>query len=77
MRSSRFLRRAFTWLALPALVLGLLVLAPEPSSAASGGRIGGGSFRSSPSIPRSYGGGGSYRGGYGETETPGRRPCWV
>lgn len=65
MRSSRFLRRAFTWLALPALVLGLLVLAPEPSSAASGGRIGGGSFRSSPSIPRSYGGGGSYRGGYG------------
>ena len=35
---------------------------PEPALAASGGRIGGGSFRSSP-MPRSYGGGGG--GGYG------------
>ena len=40
----------------------VLVAAPQPSLAASGGRIGGGSFRSAPSMPRSYGGG--YRGGY-------------
>jgi uncharacterized membrane protein len=59
------LRRTLAWLALPALVLGLLLLEPEPSWAASGGRIGGGSFRSAPSAPRSYGGGGSYRGNYG------------
>ncbi|MFO8239105.1 MAG: DUF1517 domain-containing protein [Prochlorococcaceae cyanobacterium] len=71
MRSSPFLRRAFAWLALPALVLGLLVLAPQPSWAASGGRIGGGSFRAAPSMPRSFSGGGggmgggSLRGGYG------------
>ncbi len=38
---------------------------PQPSHAASGGRIGGGSFRSTPSIPRTGGYGGSYRGGYG------------
>ena len=44
--------------------MALLVAWPEPSWAASGGRIGGGSFRSSPSMGRSYGGGG-YRGGYG------------
>ena len=44
----------------------LLVAWPEPSWAASGGRIGGGSFRSSPSMGRSYGGGGGgYRGGGG------------
>ena len=36
---------------------------PEPALAASGGRIGGGSFRSSP-MPRSYGGGGYGGGGY-------------
>ena len=51
---------------LPALlstVLGVLIALPQPSLAASGGRIGGGSFRSAPSMPRSYGGG--YRGGYG------------
>ena len=42
------LRRTLAWLALPALVLGLLLLEPEPSWAASGGRIGGGSFRSAP-----------------------------
>ncbi|MEX1324343.1 MAG: DUF1517 domain-containing protein [Synechococcaceae cyanobacterium] len=67
MRPSPLLRRAFAWLALPALVLGLLVLAPQPSWAASGGRIGGGSFRSAPSMPRSFsgGGGGGLRGGYG------------
>ena len=46
------------------LTMALLVAWPEPSGAASGGRIGGGSFRSSPSMGRSYGGGGgSYRGG--------------
>ena len=55
--------------------MALLVAWPESSSAASGGRIGGGSFRSSPSMGRSYGGGGGgyrgggygggYRGGYG------------
>ncbi|MFM8976195.1 MAG: DUF1517 domain-containing protein [Vulcanococcus sp.] len=55
---------------LPALltaVLGVLLALPQPSLAASGGRIGGGSFRSAPSMPRSYGGGyrGSYGGGYG------------
>ena len=41
---------------------------PEPTRAASGGRIGGGSFRapSVPSIPRGGNGyGGGYRGGYG------------
>ena len=46
------------------LALTLLLAHPSPSWAASGGRIGGGSFRSAPSMPRSYGGGG-YRGGYG------------
>ena len=46
--------------------MALLVAWPEPSGAASGGRIGGGSFRSSPSMGRSYGGGGGgYRGGGG------------
>ncbi|WP_225867664.1 DUF1517 domain-containing protein [Cyanobium sp. NIES-981] len=45
-------------------MLTLLVWAPEPALAARGGRIGGGSFRSAPSMPRSYGGGG-YRGGGG------------
>lgn len=63
------LRRCLSWLALPALIAGLLIIHPAPSYAASGGRIGGGSFRSAPSMPRSYGGGGygggSYRGGYG------------
>ncbi|WP_398327814.1 DUF1517 domain-containing protein [Vulcanococcus sp.] len=51
---------------LPALLsaaLALVVLAPQPADAASGGRIGGGSFRSAP-IPRSYGGGGYSGGGY-------------
>jgi uncharacterized membrane protein len=56
------LRRTLVGLALPMLVLSLLLWQPQPSWAASGGRIGGGSFRSSPA-PRSYGGGGSYRGG--------------
>jgi uncharacterized membrane protein len=48
---------------LPVLAAGLLISAPQPVQAASGGRIGGGSFRSAPSIPRTYSGGGGYRGG--------------
>jgi uncharacterized membrane protein len=64
------LRRLLSGLMLPALftaVLGVLLALPQPSLAASGGRIGGGSFRSAPSVPRSYGGsyGGGYRGSYG------------
>ena len=64
--STPVLRRLLSGLMLPALlstVLGVLLAFPQPSLAASGGRIGGGSFRSAPSMPRSYGGG--YRGGYG------------
>jgi uncharacterized membrane protein len=62
----RDLRRLSTWALLPLLLGGMVLLAnPQASLAASGGRIGGGSFRSAPSIPRSYGGGGSYGGGYG------------
>jgi len=66
--SSSLRRRLLSVLLLPAVlssVLAVLVALPQPSLAASGGRIGGGSFRSAPSMPRSYGGGGSYRGGYG------------
>ncbi|MFN5464220.1 MAG: DUF1517 domain-containing protein [Cyanobacteriota bacterium] len=51
----------------PILLTNLLLVAPRAADAASGGRIGGGSFRSSPS-PRNYGsGGGRYRGGSGGT----------
>jgi uncharacterized membrane protein len=55
---------------LPALIgaaLAVAVLLPQPALAASGGRIGGGSFRSAP-MPRSYSGGyggGGYQRGYG------------
>ena len=69
--SLRTLRRTVSLLVLPLLMAGLLIGSPQPADAASGGRIGGGSFRSSPSLPRSYGGGyrggynGGYRGGYG------------
>ena len=54
-------------LALPLVLVLVLTMTPAPSLAASGGRIGGGSFRSAPSMPRGYGGGagGGYRGGYG------------
>jgi uncharacterized membrane protein len=62
--SARLLRRVASWLAVPVLVSGLLFTLPHPADAASGGRIGGGSFRSAPSGPRGYGGG-SYRGGGG------------
>jgi uncharacterized membrane protein len=57
------LRRTLVALALPMLVLSLLLWQPQPSWAASGGRIGGGSFRSAPA-PRSYGGGGGGGGSY-------------
>jgi len=57
-------RRLLACVAMPLMLAVLLAAAPAPALAASGGRIGGGSFRSAPSMPRSYGGG-SYRGGYG------------
>jgi len=57
----RMLRRMVSLMAVPVLVAGLLFTAPQPGWAASGGRIGGGSFRSAPSGPRNYGGGGGYR----------------
>lgn len=56
--------RLLACVAMPLVLAMLLAAAPAPALAASGGRIGGGSFRSAPSMPRSYGGG-SYRGGYG------------
>ncbi|MEB3235231.1 MAG: DUF1517 domain-containing protein [Cyanobacteriota bacterium] len=59
-----WLRRLIPCLALPLVLTLVITAAPSPTLAASGGRIGGGSFRSAPSMPRSYGGGG-YRGGYG------------
>ncbi|MCP9839447.1 DUF1517 domain-containing protein [Synechococcus sp. J7-Johnson] len=61
------LRRLSLLVLMPLLASGLLLLSsPAPSWAARGGRIGGGSFRSAPSMPRSYsGGGGGYQGGYG------------
>ena len=74
LRAPLGLRRSLSLMVLPVLAAGLLLLSPQPASAASGGRIGGGSFRSAPSMPRSYGGtrgsygggyGGGYRGGYG------------
>jgi uncharacterized membrane protein len=64
--STPLLRRLVSRLMLPALLsaaLALVLLAPQPVAAASGGRIGGGSFRSAP-MPRSYGGGGYSGGGY-------------
>ncbi len=63
---SRLFRRLAGLMVVPVLVAGLVMAAPQPAQAASGGRIGGGSFRSAPSMPRSYGGGGGgYRGSYG------------
>ena len=62
-RPSSLVRRLLSGLMVPALVLTLLVALPQASQAASGGRIGGGSFRSAP-MPRSYGGGGYRGGGY-------------
>lgn len=67
---SRLFRRLAGLMVVPVLVAGLVIASPPPAQAASGGRIGGGSFRSAPSMPRSYGGGygggfsgGGYRGG--------------
>ena len=71
LRLTRLLSRVLSGLMVPAVVSTLLsavlLSAPQPSFAASGGRIGGGSFRSAPSMPRSYGGGygGGYQRGYG------------
>ena len=62
-RPSSLVRRLLSGLMVPALVLTLLLAMPQASQAASGGRIGGGSFRSAP-MPRSYGGGGYRGGGY-------------
>ncbi len=62
-RLSSLVRRLLSGLMVPALVLTLLLALPQASQAASGGRIGGGSFRSAP-MPRSYGGGGYRGGGY-------------
>lgn len=57
-------RRGLSALLVPVLLFGLLLSQPAPSHAASGGRIGGGSFRA-PSMPRSGGYSRSYGGGYG------------
>jgi uncharacterized membrane protein len=43
----------------------MLTAVPAPPMRPPLAAIDGGSFRSAPSMPRSYGGGGSYRGGYG------------
>ena len=55
-------RRWLSGLLVPLFVVGLLLISPQPSEAARGGRIGGGSFRA-PSMPRSGGYSRSYRGG--------------
>jgi uncharacterized membrane protein len=68
----RLFKRVASLMVVPILLGNILLVSPHPAQAASGGRIGGGSFRSSPS-PRSYGGGGSrYRGsgGYGGGYAP-------
>jgi uncharacterized membrane protein len=61
----RLFKRLAGLLVVPILLSTIILLAPHAADAASGGRIGGGSFRSSPS-PRGYGGGSSrYRGSGG------------
>ncbi|MFN9990370.1 MAG: DUF1517 domain-containing protein [Cyanobacteriota bacterium] len=63
----RLFKRLASLMVVPILLTNLLLVAPRAADAASGGRIGGGSFRTSPS-PRNYGsGGGRYRGGSGGT----------
>ncbi len=54
------IRRWLSALLLPLFLASLIIIQPEPSQAAGGGRMGGGSFRA-PSMPRT----GGYRGGYG------------
>lgn len=61
----RLFRRLAGLMVVPLLVAGLVIATPAPAQAASGGRIGGGSFRSAPSMPRSYGGGGGLGGNFG------------
>jgi len=63
------IKRWLSGLLVPLFIAGLLVISPQPSEAARGGRIGGGSFRA-PSMPRSGGysrsyGGGGYNRGFG------------
>jgi uncharacterized membrane protein len=61
----RLFKRVASLMVVPILLGNILLLAPHPAEAASGGRIGGGGFRSAPSS-RGYGGGGSrYRGSGG------------
>ncbi len=62
--STLIIRRLLSALILPSIVIGLLMASPQQTQAASGGRIGGGSFRA-PSMPRTGGYRGGYRGGYG------------
>ncbi|MGC6481962.1 MAG: DUF1517 domain-containing protein [Synechococcus sp.] len=57
------LRRGLFALLVPVLLAGLVLGQPAATGAASGGRIGGGSFRA-PSMPRSGGVNRSYGGGY-------------
>jgi uncharacterized membrane protein len=57
------IHRCLSALLLPMLLTSLLLIQPQASEAASGGRIGGGSFRA-PSMPRSGGLNRSYGGGY-------------
>ncbi len=61
---SKKIKRWLTFLLIPIFLVGLIIAQPQTSFAASGGRIGGGSFRA-PSIPRSGGYRGGYPGGYG------------
>ena len=57
-------KRIFSFLILYSLIVSILIINPNPTSAASGGRIGGGSFQTPSSRSQNYGGyGGGYRGG--------------
>ncbi|QBE68346.1 DUF1517 domain-containing protein [Synechococcus sp. WH 8101] len=58
-----WLQRSLSILMIPLLLISVLIIQPQVSEAASGGRIGGGSFRA-PSMPRSGGLNRSYGGGY-------------
>lgn len=58
-----WLQRSLSILMIPLLIISMVIIQPQVSEAASGGRIGGGSFRA-PSMPRSGGLNRSYGGGY-------------